>query len=81
MLPVTQKFEQLLKDWSFDFGEHYAPRSLEGVGSEDFMDVLSAAHHMSDLNYHVDLAFVAEYHQELREENPTPLDDPDLDVD
>ena len=54
---------------------------MEDVCSDDFMDVLTAAHHISDMDYHVKSAFVVEYHQELREENPQPLDDPDLDID
>ena len=72
---------QLVKDWSFDFGKHYAPRSLEDVGSEDLIDVLQSAHHISDLDFHVRTAFVVEHHEELREESSVTLDDPDPESD
>ena len=72
------EIRNLLSEWSFGYSRHYAPRTLDDVGDEPFMDVLKAAHQIADLNVAVKTAFVVEDYQEKREEQ-VPLDAPDDD--
>ena len=63
------EIQSLVQDWSFN---SLAPRSLEEVMDEPFLDVLRAAHAVADLSQSVKSAFVTEYQQEMQEEVARP---------
>ena len=66
--------QALMNEWS-EAG-YYAPRAIEDIKEESFLDVLRAAHRVADLSLAVRTASVTEHDQEMQE-GRRPLDTPE----
>ena len=72
----NEMLKQLVLDWAWDGSKHYAPRTLDDVGDEAFMEMIQLAHETVDLDYMVKIAFVGEYQEEESQEEEQ-LETPD----